>query len=89
MITEQELAEINNIFGYHPGTDVTVPQHEEVRFAFLAFAKHLLPLLPDGRAKEVVKTKLQEASMFSNFAVAELAPVVPPVERPPSESVLF
>lgn len=77
-MTDSELTELENIFGYHPGTDVTIPKHEEVRMAFLAFAKLLLPTLPEGRAKEIVKTKLQEASMFSNFAIAELAPVVPP-----------
>lgn len=83
-MTEQELAEINNIFGYHPGTDVTVPKHEEVRSAFLAFAKMLLPILPEGRSREIVKTKLQEAAMFSNFAVAEMAPVVPPLAKDPT-----
>lgn len=88
-LPDAEQREIESIFGYHPGTEQTIPRHEEVRSAFLAFAKLLLPTLPDGRAKAVVKMKLQEASMFANFSIAELSPVVPPPAKPNTDSTLF
>lgn len=70
--------EINHRFGFHKGTGVTVPKHEQVREAFKIFAEHLDNLLPDGRAKSTAFTKLQESSMWANFGIAELAPVVNP-----------
>lgn len=82
-MTDSELAEIENVFGYHAGTDETIPKHEEVRAAFRAFAKIVYPILPDGKAKTIFKNKLQEASMFANFAIAETAPIAPaPVNEP-------
>lgn len=86
---QTEIDQLANIFGYHPGTEETIPKHEEVRSAFLAFAKILLPILPDGKSKAIVVTKLQEASMFSNFAVAESAPVIPPPARTSTDTPLF
>lgn len=62
-------------FGYHKGNDYTIPRHEETRSRFLKFANWLEGVLPEGRAKEECKTKLQEASMWANFAIAEQAPL--------------
>ena len=69
---------IEHRFGFHPGTGVTIPKHEKVRAGFMDFAEFLDLVLPDGEAKDMVIVKLQEASMWSNFAVAEMAPVVKP-----------
>ena len=68
-------AEITHRFGYHPGTSVTIPKHEQARDAYKAFAEFLDLLLPDGRAKSSAFTKLQESSMWANYGIAELAPV--------------
>lgn len=68
--------EIRNRWGFHAGTDDTIPKHNRVREAFIAFAEFLDEVLPDGHAKDLAFDKLQETSMWSNFGVAELAPLV-------------
>lgn len=70
--------EILNRFGYHAGDNVTSHRHEQVRKAFIEFAKILDEIVPDGSAKDTAFDKLQESSMWSNFGIAELAPVVSP-----------
>jgi hypothetical protein len=70
--------EIDNRFGLHPGGPTTIPMHNQTRREFISMANFLDKLLPDGRAKSLAFTALQEASMWSNFAIAELAPVVLP-----------
>lgn len=67
--------EIRHRFGYHPGTSVTIPQHERVREAYASFAEFLDKVLPDSEAKLNAITKLQEAAMWSNFSIAEQAPI--------------
>lgn len=70
--------EIENRFGSHPPTSVTAHKHETVKKGFISFAEFLDDILPDGRAKSTAFTQLQQASMWSNFAVAEMAPVAKP-----------
>lgn len=67
-------------FGFHPGTPETIPIHDNVRCAFIAFADILDEILrgADGDAAKTAFDKLQEASMWSNFAVCLKAPVVLP-----------
>ena len=67
--------EIQNRFGYHVGTEESRKQHEEVREAFILLANFLDMRLPDGRAKSTAMTKLQEASMWTNFGIAEQTPL--------------
>ena len=69
-------AELKNRFGYHRPTPDNAGQHVMLRPEFIRFAEQLDMLLPGGRAKALVMTKLQEASMWAHFAIAELAPVV-------------
>jgi hypothetical protein len=73
--------EILNRFGYHPGTEKTIPQHHKLRDGFIAFAQFLDATLPDGRAKSTAFTKLQESSMWANFGVAEQSSVVSPADE--------
>lgn len=72
--------EIENRFGFHKGTiegpDATAPRHASLRKEFRAFAEMLDEALPDGREKALVFTKLQEASMWAHFAIAQDAPLV-------------
>lgn len=72
--------EIRNRFSSHPGTSTTIPGHEKSRVAYIAFAEFLDQLLGpcDPYIAERVMVKLQEASMWTNFAIAELAPLGTP-----------
>lgn len=79
--------EINHRFGFHAGTSVTIPKHEQVREGFKSFAEFLDLVLPDGRAKSTAFTKLQESSMWANFGIAELAPLVEKNASPNSAPV--
>lgn len=80
--------EILNIFGYHrPETKLAQDLHEETRAQFIEFASILNGFLPDGRAKSLVMTNLQQSSMWAHFALAEKNPLVwgetyRPVEPP-------
>jgi len=67
--------DIRRRFGYHKGTEVTIPLHERVREAYIILAEYLDGILPDGRAKSTAMTNLQQSSMWANFGVAELAPL--------------
>lgn len=77
--------EIKNRFGFHKGTiegdNATVPKHAELRSIFVQMAKLLDERLPDGRAKSVAFTELQNASMWSHFAIAEGAPLINEMNR--------
>lgn len=72
--------EIEHRFGFHKatveGANATLPKHRELRLAFREFAEMLEDVLPDGRAKSVAFTELENASMWSHKAIAELAPVI-------------
>ena len=72
--------EIRNRFGYHQGNGLTVPLHERVREAYIALAEYLDEILPDGRGKSLAFTELQVSAMWSNFGIAEQAPLVDTVK---------
>lgn len=72
--------EIEKRFGTHvattEGDDATLPKHEMVRSAFMEFTEFLDELTPDGRAKSVMMTHLEDASMWANKAISYEAPLV-------------
>lgn len=72
--------EIENRFGFHKGTiegpNATAPRHADLRESFKSFATMLDDHVPDGRAKSVMFTELENASMWAHKAIAETAPVV-------------
>lgn len=72
--------EIEHRFGFHKATvegpDATLPRHVLVRKLYRAFAEQLDEILPAGRAKSVAFTELENASMWSHKAIAELAPAI-------------
>lgn len=62
--------------GYHKVTDETLPMHAQVRRHFQWLDTWLIQNLPAGREQSCARTALQEASMWSNAAIAcNLAPV--------------
>jgi len=72
-VTSEELAQR---FGFHKGTAKTGPMHQDMRKKFEDFANFLNNQLPEGRAKSVTLTELENASMWANKAIAQLAPLV-------------
>lgn len=72
--------EIEHRFGFHKGTtegpNATVPFHAETRLKFREFAEWLDGQVPDGRAKSVMFTELENASMWAHKSIAEQAPIV-------------
>jgi hypothetical protein len=72
--------EIEHRFGFHKatieGANATLPKHRDVRILFREFAEKLDSICPDGRAKSVMFTELENASMWTHKAIAELAPSI-------------
>lgn len=69
-------SEILNRFGYHRATEITMPRHIANRAKFVEMCQFLDTILPEGRAKTEALKHLDEASMWANKAIAEIAPVV-------------
>lgn len=69
--------DIENRFGWHKATiegkSATLPQHDMLRTIFKEFATKLNEALPSGRYKSLCLTELENASMWSHKAIAELA----------------
>lgn len=72
--------EIEHRFGFHKATtegdNATLPRHRELRLKYREFAEMLDEVLPEGRAKSVAMTELENASMWSHKSIAEQAPAV-------------
>ena len=72
--------EIEKRFGTHEATtegeDATLPKHENVRRAYMQFVTFLDGQIPDGRAKNVMMTHLEDASMWANKAISYEAPLI-------------
>ena len=69
-MSAQSTNEIEERFSFHPATEETGPAHESVRAALRTTAHFLDGLLPDSREKSTAITKLQEAMMHANAAIA-------------------
>lgn len=72
--------EIEHRFGFHKATiegdNASLPKHRRVRIQFREFAEFLDEILPEGRAKSVAFTELENASMWAHKAIAETAPLI-------------
>lgn len=81
-VSQQSMGqvEIEHRFGFHKATiegpNATLYKHRRTRLLFREFAETLDEILPPGRAKSVAFTELENASMWSHKAIAELAPAL-------------
>lgn len=77
MLSKEEIA---SRLGTHEATtegeNPTAPKHSALRDKFTEFVEWLDQNVPDGRAKSVMHTSVETASMWAHKAVAELAPLV-------------
>ena len=62
--------DINNRFAFHPATEKTGPEHNEVRELCRALAHRIDDLIPVGREKSLAITHLEETMMWANAAIA-------------------
>lgn len=63
-------AEIDNRFTYHPPNDGQVLSFTAIRVTAKQFAHIINAQCPDGREKSLALTKLEEAVMHANSAIA-------------------
>lgn len=61
---------LENRFTYHPPTPDKVRRHETIRNLCWELAKSINKLCPDSRESAVAITKLEEALMWANAAIA-------------------
>lgn len=70
MIDPKALADLEHRFSYHKPTDDKVIDHALVRERGLLFAKTVLESAPDCRERSLAITKIEEAVMWANAAIA-------------------
>ena len=63
-------AEIENRFRYHKPDADRVTRHATVTEVLIETAKKIRDLTPAGRGQAVALTKLEEARMWANMAIA-------------------
>ena len=68
--TPASTADINNRFDYHRPSEAKVQLHEAVRTEARAVAHQFDTVLPPSREKALAMTKLEEALMWANAAIA-------------------
>ena len=61
---------IENNFKYHAPTPSQIPKYEEIRAQGKELAQLVNELCPDSREKSLAMTKIEEAVMWANAAVA-------------------
>lgn len=63
--------ELDNRFRYHPPkTDLRRAKHQSITEECLRLAKHFRDTCPEGRGLATALTKLEEARMWANQALA-------------------
>jgi hypothetical protein len=65
-----ELAELENIFTYHPPFGKQAQRYQVLRDTGKELGKIILNCCPDSRERSLAITKLREAVMWANAAIA-------------------
>jgi len=65
-----DIADLENRFAYHPADAPTGEQHDHVRQICLSAALDFNDRVPEGREKSLAITRLEEAMMWANAAIA-------------------
>lgn len=65
-----ELADLKNRFTYHPPKEGQPATYERIRAAGLRLALLVNSEAPEGREKSLAITKIEEAVMWANAAIA-------------------
>lgn len=68
--SEEEFDKVNNIFTFHPVQGNQVQRYEYLRAVGRMLAHDFLAMTPKSREQSVAITKLQEAVMWANAAIA-------------------
>ena len=65
------VTDLTNNYKYHPPkTQAVAESHEDVRAQAYSLARHLNEILPESREKSIALTKIEEAMMWANAAIA-------------------
>ena len=62
--------DLRNRFLYHKPDGEHVTRHEMTRDGFLHFALEMASLVPEGRERSLMLTKLEEASFWAHAGIA-------------------
>ncbi len=62
--------DFEKVYTYHPPTPEQTSKYEEIRNLAKAFAERMEVLCPEGWEKSLAHTKLEEAVMWANAAIA-------------------
>ena len=67
---DEFLEELTRRFTYHPPKPDQPPMYEALRKQAMEFASLMVMLCPDSRELSLALTKLEEAIMWANAAIA-------------------
>ena len=65
-----EQKEMDNRFTYHEPTAKQIERYNSLRSMAKAMAQHIIDLTPESREQSLAITKLEEAVMWANAAIA-------------------
>ena len=69
-LTDEKIKDLTNRFTYHAPKNDQAPRYEEIRSTFFAVAMGLCQNCPESRELSLALTKLEEACMWANAAIA-------------------
>ena len=69
-LTEEDTARLTTTFTYHAPKDDQLPRYTDIRSAGFLFAKWVLEACPPSRERSLALTKIEEAVMWANAAIA-------------------